>query len=357
MEGYSYDELKPLVTHCLKKGVSVLVKGHPGIGKSDMAKEIADELRADMKKEQADIKLPFIDIRLAQSEPSELAGLQVPNRETKTIDHYRPWWVPVEEPAFIMLDEINSAVTKLHQSVAYQIVLEKRIGPHIFAHGTVVMAAGNQEEDNAIVTTLSSALNNRFAHFVMRPDVDSWLRWAERNQLPADIRGWVALRREKVIYDNNGQDAFPTPRSIARAGTINGVDDIHKKKKLVSACIGEAHATDYIAFLEIFRNINLDDIFDKGVIPGVKGAEPSFLYALIYACVSYLSKLTPAQLKKGKAGNAVKLLIGLEHAVEYQIVFLRMLLNQKNNVLAALQGVPEFAVIVPRISHILTQAQ
>ncbi|HNV72756.1 MAG TPA: hypothetical protein PKO06_23810, partial [Candidatus Ozemobacteraceae bacterium] len=44
IDGYSYPELFPLVKTFLQTGVSVLVRGHPGVGKSTMARELARDL-------------------------------------------------------------------------------------------------------------------------------------------------------------------------------------------------------------------------------------------------------------------------------------------------------------------------
>ena len=157
-EGYPYPIVKRLTQHCLSKGLSVLVLGCPGGGKSAMAAELA-----------ADLQLTLVDVRLAQQDPSEIAGINVPDHQHKALLRYTTDWVTVAcaEPCLVFLDEINAAVTRLHQSVAYQIVLEKRIGPHVFHPQTVVMAAGNREEDEALAVAMSSALRNRFVHFTL----------------------------------------------------------------------------------------------------------------------------------------------------------------------------------------------
>ena len=120
--------------------------------------------------------LPLIDIRLAQRDPAELAGVYFPDHDRRCLSLYAPDWVRqvCEKPGLVFLDEINAAVTRLHQAAAYQIVLEHRVGPFKFHPDTLVLAAGNLEEDNAIVAQLSSALCNRFVHYTLRVDTDCW---------------------------------------------------------------------------------------------------------------------------------------------------------------------------------------
>ena len=148
-EAYTYEQLFPLVKATLEAGISVLILGPPGIGKSTLAAALAKH-----------IAKPLIDIRLAQKDPAELGGVYFPNRDTKTLELLPPSWVKkaCDEPCLVFLDEINAAVTRLHQAAAYQIVLEKRIGDYAFHPGTIVLAAGNREDDQSIVTPISAAL-------------------------------------------------------------------------------------------------------------------------------------------------------------------------------------------------------
>jgi MoxR-like ATPase len=60
-EGYSYLDLKKLLSITLEENISALVLGHPGVGKSTLAQELA-----------AEAGLPLHDIRLAQREPADL---------------------------------------------------------------------------------------------------------------------------------------------------------------------------------------------------------------------------------------------------------------------------------------------
>lgn len=320
MEGFSFPDLKKLVRHCLDKKVSVLVKGHPGVGKSTMAMDIATEMGFDIND-----PTQYIDIRLAQKDTVELCGMIAPNREKRISEWYRPNWVPVDKPAFIFLDEINAGVTKLHQAAAYQIVLERRVGDFKFHKDTVIMAAGNLEEDNAIVTPLSSALNNRFVHFILKPDVDTWLDWAVRENISSNIRAYIAFKRERSLYNNCGSDAYPSPRSWASGAKIDGVGEETMTKRLISACVGEAHALEYMTFLKVYSRIDIKAIVEKGVYPDLKteaNSDPAFLYALTFAIADYLCVNTPGVPEMGNVLGLFKK--GLPR--EFQALFLKQVM-------------------------------
>ena len=293
-EGYTYDELLPLVRTTLEAGISVLVRGHPGVGKSALAAEVA-----------AAMGLPMQDIRLAQRDPAELGGVYFPDRERRELALLPPSWVRevCERPGFVFLDELNAAVTRLHQAAAYQIVLERRVGDFRFHPETVVMAAGNLEEDGAIVSPLSSALCNRFAHFVLRVHVPTWLRWAGRAGISPVIVAYMRAHErygEDILYAHDatgasgpdgGADAFPSPRSWAMASRVleRGAEGL--RKRLVAACVGAAAADRLFAFQRIYDRVNPERIITHGRTPDFTAgpsAEPSFAHATVSAVANWL---------------------------------------------------------------------
>lgn len=269
---HNFGITKSLVLPALKKGVSVLVRGSPGIGKSDMAKEIANEIFGPGFA-QTD---RFVDIRLAQTDPVELAGILFPKQDSNTIEAFLPDWAvrAHKEPCFIFLDEINAAVSKMQQSAAYKIVLDRQVGPLKLHPKTVIMAAGNLKEDGALVEELSSALANRFVHFVMKPTAKEWLVWADKNL--TSLAG-VAIREyirnstdsDKKLYNNSGKYvAFPTPRSwstLARLLDQPGLTDA-QARMYAEGTIGPEEATDFINFYSLRQKFDIERILD-GAIP------------------------------------------------------------------------------------------
>jgi hypothetical protein len=315
-EGYTWPELHALVLHCLRADVSVLLRGHPGVGKSALAGAVANAL-----------SLPLIDIRLAQRDPTDLAGVWFPDRERQALVSYPPTWAlrAAAEPCLVFLDEINAAVTKLHQAAAYQIVLERRLGELRFHPQTRVLAAGNLEDDNAIVSTLSSALCNRFAHFTLRVDVAAWLDWASSSGLEPSIQAYIGASGPAVLYAQSGAElAFPSPRSWEMASRLLMGADVADGRRLVSACVGFAHADRFFAWRKLYAKVSVEKILKRGQVPDfttAEGADPSFVYATTYAVADWLRRggtLTDAQLP-----NVIKFLGAPGLDPEYAFLFLR----------------------------------
>ncbi len=320
-EGYTYEELRPLIGTTLGAGISVLLRGHPGVGKSTLAKELSDSMSLEM-----------IDIRLAQRDPADLCGVYFPDRDRKVLDLFPPEWVrrACERPCFVFLDEINAAVTKLHQAVAYQIVLEHRVGPFAFHEKTVVMAAGNLEEDNAIVTSLSSALCNRFAHYIHRVDAKSWLEWGAREGIAPAILAYVGRFGDEALYRNSGDLAFPTPRSWHMASRVLEKADPPDRKRVVAACVGIEAAEKFFDYLRIYHQVDAAAIVRRGeAVDFRKGdnADPSFIYAAIFAVAAYVTN--EIEVEEAHLPNVVKFLRSAGLDPEFKFLFLRQVRRGK----------------------------
>ena len=335
-EGYSYPELKGLVEHTLKAGVSVLVRGHPGVGKSTLAAELA-----------AQMKLPMVDIRLAQRDPAELGGVYFPDKRRKVLALFPPDWVrsACERPTLVFLDEINAAVTRLHQAAAYQIVLEKRVGSFAFHPQTVVLAAGNLEEDNAIVTSLSSALCNRFSHYTLRVDSRAWMEWGARAGIDESILAYIGRHGEEALYENSGDHAFATPRSWEMASRLMAGAPEETHKRLVGSCLGFEAAEKFSNYLRIYRRVNARKIIEKAHAMDFrkgKHSEPSFIYAAIFAVAAWLN--SNGKLKDKHLPNVATFARSPGLDPEYVFLFLRQL-KRNPDLLERLKSVPDYRLL------------
>jgi hypothetical protein len=342
--GYAWPELRNLVGASLRAGLSTLVCGHPGVGKSTLAHALADELQ-----------LPLVDIRLAQRDPADLAGVWYPDRERGVLTAFPPAWVVEarDRPTFIFLDEINAAVTRLQQAAAYQIVLERRVGDVRFHPDTVVMAAGNLEEDNAIVTTLSSALNNRFVHFDLRVDAASWLDWAAREGVDESILGYVGRFGAEVLYEGEpSARAFPSPRSWHMASRAFHAASEADRYRLVAACVGIGAAERFFGWLRLYGRIDPVKLLRRGHaidFTTPTHGDPSFIYAATYAVAAWLrqgEELTDAQLP-----NVVRFLRSPGLDPEYVLLFLKQI-RRNDALFARLRALPAFRTLAGELAAV-----
>ena len=134
-----------------------------------------------------------MDIRLAQQEPADLAGVYFPNEERNCLDLLPPNWVRdlVDGPAFLFLDEINAAVSQLHQAVALTL--------HVLADH-LISNSGRCDVDEDEAQRVHA---NRFAHSSTR-----------RGKFR--LRGWCASPEPPIASSAGEVRAGPRWRGLRR---------------------------------------------------------------------------------------------------------------------------------------------
>lgn len=272
-------DAKEMARAYMKANVPFFFHGAPGLGKSDAVRQLA-----------AEQNIGFLDIRLAMMDPVDLLGLPVVSNG-RTTWATPAFWPDVKrdgERGLIIFDELSDAGRSL-QSAAYQIILNRRVGPHILPEGWFPCAAGNRREDKAAAQSISSALGNRFAHISIQADYDSWREWANANYISPTIIAFLKVRGN-LLHNMEGGDllAFPTPRSWAQASKVVEAD-IGMRQRLLSGLVGAGVAGEFEAFMKALDLPDLEEIIKtpkKCRIP----KEPSSKYALAAMLAQHADK-------------------------------------------------------------------
>ena len=150
----------------------IFLWGPPGIGKSDIIKQLGDELDAHV-----------IDVRLSLWEPTDIKGIPYFDSNTSKMVWAPPSELPDAEMAsqhktiILFLDEMNSAAPSV-QAAAYQLVLNRRVGTYHLPDNVVLVAAGNRESDKGVTYRMPAPLANRFLHLELKHNFDDWQEWA-----------------------------------------------------------------------------------------------------------------------------------------------------------------------------------
>ncbi len=234
----------------LKKSLEALVAqkvptflwGAPGIGKSSIVKQIAEEK-----------ELGFIDLRLALMDPTDLKGIPFYDKENHTALWAAPAFLPREGEGILFLDELNSAAPAV-QSSAYQLILDRRVGEYVLPEGWAIVAAGNREGDRGVTYKMPAPLANRFVHFELEVSVDDWREWAYKNALDSRIIAYISYKNEHLFtFDAKSQQkSFATPRSWAYVHSIlqSGVE-ANLLLDVISGAVGREVAVSFLSFLRV----------------------------------------------------------------------------------------------------------
>jgi hypothetical protein len=248
--------------------------GPPGIGKSDLVKQIGDDFGREV-----------IDVRLALWEPTDIKGIPYYNAEQGKM----VWAPPAELPtnadstAIIFLDELNSAPPAV-QAAAYQLILNRRVGTYKLPDGVDVVAAGNREGDRGVTYRMPAPLANRFVHLEMKVDFDDWQDWATLNKVHPDVVGYVGFAKQD-LYDfdpKSPSKSFATPRSWSFVSDLLDDDDTDNDTlaTLIAGAVGDGLGNKFMAHRKIAGKLpKASDILD-GKEKELKIKEVSAMYSL-----------------------------------------------------------------------------
>ena len=275
-------EATTLITRAFKKKRPVFLWGPPGIGKSELVRQIGDS--------GALGKTHVIDMRLALFEPTDLRGYPVPNMKTGVMQWLPPADLPSAELAkkydtvIVFLDEMNSAAPSV-QAAGYQLILNRRIGQYELPDNVVMIAAGNRETDKGVTYRMPKPLENRFVHFELRVDFTDWLNWAVMHEVNPDVVGYLSFAKGD-LYNFDPQSSsrgFATPRAWTfTSELLEGEDDLSDSLQtdMVAGCVGEGIAVKFMAHRKIAGDLPVpEDVLDAKV-KTIKKTEVSAMYAL-----------------------------------------------------------------------------
>lgn len=265
----------------------VFLWGPPGVGKSQLVKQVA-KARG----------LALRDIRAVLLDPVDLRGLPRISEDGSAV-WCPPGFLPREglDPAegILFLDELNAA-PPLVQAACYQLILDRRIGEYILPDGWAIVAAGNREKDKAITHRMPSALANRMVHLEVTANLDDWLLWAQGAGIRPEVSAFLRFR-PKLLHDFDpvaASKTFASPRSWEFVSRIlEAAPDATIEYELYQGTVGHACAAEFMGFLNVWRELPTTEEILLNPETAPVPEEPAAIYAL---CEALALKATPETL-------------------------------------------------------------
>lgn len=283
-------QIKDLITDIFKADLVPMISSSPGVGKSDIMRQIADEYN-----------LEVIDFRLAQCDPTDLMGFPTLNKDHSRCDYAPPIVFPIKgdvipkgkEGWLIFLDELPSAPNSV-QAASYKIVLDRMIGSKNLHEQVFIAAAGNLETDNAIVNRMSTAMQSRLIHLKLEVSVKGWLNWANTNELDYRIIAYINFKPEALhkFDPEHSDNTFQCPRTWHFLSKIIKNWSIIPKEKLaiLAGTIGEGVAYEFKAFTDIMEGLpSIDKMLATPKTIPIPD-DPSTLYAITGLIAHHVNK-------------------------------------------------------------------
>ncbi len=240
------DMVKKSVSLCMDANLTAFVQGSPGLGKSAIVREIAEERN-----------LELIDVRLTQCDITDLNGLPKLDGAKATFLPFDTFPVdgdPLPQGRdgwLLFLDELNSA-NKSVQASAYKLILDRMVGNH-HLHGKVsIVAAGNLITDNAVVNSLSTALRSRMVNLVLESDSGLWIDWAMDHGVDPRVMAYIQYKPTNLFnFDpNKDEDTYACPRTwdmLSRLLSHMGRNQLDTFAELIVGIVGKI-GLEFIAY-------------------------------------------------------------------------------------------------------------
>ena len=310
-----------MVAKFIRTKIVVMLHGSPAIGKSAIVQQIANEYG-----------LKLIDLRLAQCDPTDLAGFPTITGEKAS---YKPMdTFPIEGDTvpkgyngwLLFLDELNSAPPAI-QSAAYKVILDRMVGNHKLHKNVAIVAAGNLETDNAIVQPMSTALQSRMAHLELVVDSKEWVDWASSNEVDHRITSYINFRPDALytFSPDHTDKTYASPRTWEFANRILQVTDAASSEALpmLAGTISEGVAREFLGFCKIHLSLpKLAEIIANPTSIKVPD-EPSVLFAMTGALGNNAAE--------DNIGALMKFISRLP--VEFQVVSLREIVRRNKKLI------------------------
>lgn len=264
----------------------IFFRGGPGIGKSAICAQVAQEMKIGFKetflltRNPVDFGVPFPDEERRYAKLLPLRDI-LPREE---VDGKIGLW---------FLDEMTSA-PQMVQTVAQRIIWDRKIENEIIPAGWIIVAAGNRITDKGVVYMMPSPLASRFTVVDIEPELDDWV---DNFALPYGINHEIiaALRMYPEIlyaFDASKYDggAFPSPRGyekVDRKLKALGYED-EDFYSLIVGDVGMEASNKLMSFFRVYSKLPSAEKIINGDIKYDDMKDRNVLFAAVGKVVQYV---------------------------------------------------------------------
>lgn len=292
-----------------------LIVGESGIGKTALAKSLADKngyqlivIDGNLLKEGKIGGLPTIEDYIEINKD----GVKIKKRKTVYAIHTKLQEIDnviaSGKKVLLFIDEINRCEHTVQQELM-NLILNREINGYSLPNDVSILAAmnpsnkyNNFEETDYQVVDMDPAQENRFVWLEMESEVKSWLQWAIENGLDNKVIEFISTFPEYLHTSNEEETIKATPRSWER---ISKSYSYYKDNKdsipsrilfnVLKGNVGTKIAQEFINFIENHNEplISYDEIFEnkefsKELKDRVKNESHSRLYLTSKNVLYYL---------------------------------------------------------------------
>ena len=264
----------------LETGEVPLVVGESGIGKTALARKLADDnslslivIDGNLLKEGEIGGLPTVESYIKR----DSEGREIETKTTIYAVHTKLREVDEEiskgNKVLLFIDEINRCEHTVQQELM-NLILNREINGYKLHDDVKILAAMNPSSKYGSdfdyqVVDMDAAQENRFVWLNMESDHKAWIKWAFESGIDESVIGFISTFPE-YLNKFNEDDVRATPRSYER---VSKSVKIYKDKNgsipksvflnVIKGNIGKVIAEEFITFMESDNTslISFEDVF------------------------------------------------------------------------------------------------
>jgi len=253
-------ELTALLVWAFKHNHKILIEGPPGIGKTDIVKQAADQAGFNLV-----VSHPAVD------DPTDWKGLPFANREAKEAT-FLPFGIMNElihtdSPTVCFFDDLGQAPASV-QAALMQPLGNGWLNGHRISNKVVFVAATNGRAHKAGVGGLLEPVKSRFDTIVtLETSVDGWIDWALKNNMPSELIAYMHWKGGEALHKFEPTKELtnsPCPRTWAKIGNMINNSLPVGEDEVFRGAVGKAFGTEFASFLKVYRDLpRIEDIISK----------------------------------------------------------------------------------------------
>jgi len=280
--------LQAFLVKAIKARRPILVKGAPGIGKTDIVKAAALQSKADLI-----ITHPVVD------DPTDYKGLPYVvegHADFMPFGNLRRLR-DAKRLTICFMDDLGQAVPTV-QAAAMQLILGREINGIPISKHVMFIAATNRKQDKAGVAGVLEPVKSRFASIIeLEVSDDDWVKWAFENNMPTELIGFIRYR-PGLLHDFKATADItntPSPRTVANVGYLMNMGcPAGTEYDAYMGAAGKGFASELIAYLEVCDELpDLKVCLDNPKTVKVP-EKPATRFAM---CVGLAARVTETKMK------------------------------------------------------------
>ena len=247
-------KLATFLTQAFTASRRVLIKGKPGIGKSDIVAQAAKEADADLV-----LMHPSI------SDPTDFKGMPAVMADG-TQAHFLPFGdlnrlVQADKRTVAFLDDIGQAAPAV-QAALMQLILARSVNGTRISDRVVFVGSTNDTSHMAGVSGMIEPLKSRWETIVeLECSVDDWCAWALAANMPPELVAFIRFRPALLSDFKPTKEIKNSPCPRTWAGVGNWLSAGVKDLEVFTGAVGEGAAVEFYSFLDLYQSLpSLDGI-------------------------------------------------------------------------------------------------